>query len=201
MSRVFKNKENQITQKYKSGVHNGIDLVGYNYALDYIVTHSDGEVVGIRADYKTTDKTGNSYGNYVKIKHGNGYYTLYAHLKYGSVTVKVGDKVTKGQTIGYMGNTGHSIGAHLHFEVRNTQDIKIDPANYIDGDLPNTTTTTEPVKPTVDILILVKETIRGDFGNGEARKKALGNNYAEVQKQVNLNFKHGTTNWDNIKLY
>lgn len=56
-------------------------------------------------------------------------------------------------------------------------------------------------QPSVDILTLVKKTIRGDFGNGEARKKALGSNYNEIQKQVNLNFKHGTTNWDNIKLY
>lgn len=55
--------------------------------------------------------------------------------------------------------------------------------------------------PSVDILTLVKKTIRGDFGNGEARKKALGSNYAEVQRQVNLNYQHGTTRWDNVKLY
>lgn len=55
--------------------------------------------------------------------------------------------------------------------------------------------------PSVDILTLVKKTIRGDFGNGEARKKALGSNYAEVQRQVNLNYQHGTTHWDNVKLY
>lgn len=56
-------------------------------------------------------------------------------------------------------------------------------------------------KPQVDILTLVKKTIRGDFGNGEARRKALGSNYDEVQKQVNLNYKNGTTRWDNIRLY
>ena len=55
--------------------------------------------------------------------------------------------------------------------------------------------------PSVDILDLVRKTIRGDFGNGEARKKALGENYKEVQNQVNLNYKHKTTRWDNIKLY
>lgn len=58
-----------------------------------------------------------------------------------------------------------------------------------------------PTKPQVDILELVKKTIRGDFGNGETRKKNLGSNYDEVQRQVNLNFKNGTTRWDNIKLY
>lgn len=56
-------------------------------------------------------------------------------------------------------------------------------------------------KPSVDILELVKKTIRGDFGNGDARKQALGNNYSEVQRQVNLNYQNGTTNWNNIKLY
>lgn len=56
-------------------------------------------------------------------------------------------------------------------------------------------------KPSIDILELVKKTIRGDFGNGDARKKALGNNYSEVQRQVNLNYQNGTTNWNNIKLY
>lgn len=59
----------------------------------------------------------------------------------------------------------------------------------------------QPSTPSVDILTLVKKTIRGDFGNGSARKNALGSNYDEVQRQVNLNIKNGTTRWDNIKLY
>ena len=48
---------------------------------------------------------------------------------------------------------------------------------------------------------MVKKTIRGDYGNGQTRKNALGKYYDEVQHQVNLNFKNGTTRWDNIKLY
>lgn len=63
------------------------------------------------------------------------------------------------------------------------------------------TTTLQPSTPSVDILTLVKKTIRGDFGNGQARRNALGSNYDEVQRQVNLNIKNGTTRWDNIKLY
>lgn len=134
-SRVFKTKGNIITQKYKKGIHNGIDLVGTGHTLDYIVAHSDGTVANVRNNYNKTDKTGSSYGNYVLIKHTNGMYTLYAHLKYNSVTVKVGQKVVKGQTIGYMGNTGHSFGAHLHFEVRDKNNNKIDPTNYINSNL------------------------------------------------------------------
>lgn len=55
--------------------------------------------------------------------------------------------------------------------------------------------------PSVDILTLVKKTIRGDFGNGQTRKDNLGSNYDEVMKQVNANYNNGTTRWDNIKLY
>ena len=135
MSRVFKTKSNQITQEYKSGKHNGIDLVGYKSQLDYIVAHSDGVVVEYRNNYTTTDKTGSSYGNYVKIKHDNNYYTLYAHMKYKSLTVKKGDKVKKGQVIGYMGATGRSTAAHLHFEVWEGKN-RINPTPYIDKDLP-----------------------------------------------------------------
>ena len=143
MSRVFKNKGNVITQAFKKGVHNGIDLVGTGYTLDYITAHTEGTVVAVRNNYKTNDRYGCSYGNYVKIKH-NGYYTLYAHMKYNSVTVRVGQKVSKGQVIGYMGNTGHSFGAHLHFEVRDKNDNFINPTAYINADLP---TNDNPVEP------------------------------------------------------
>ena len=52
-----------------------------------------------------------------------------------------------------------------------------------------------------ELLTLVKKTIRGDFGNGADRRKALGSNYEEVQRQVNLNLQNGLTRWDNIKLF
>lgn len=134
MSRILDGK-NQITQKYKKGVHNGIDLVKYKSQTCNILAHSDGIIVEVVKNCNKTYSTGHSYGNYVKIKHGNGMYTLYAHLQYGSVSVKVGQRVKQGQVIGYMGNTGHSNGAHLHFEVRNINDIRIDPTPYINADL------------------------------------------------------------------
>lgn len=52
-----------------------------------------------------------------------------------------------------------------------------------------------------DLLTLVKKTIRGDFGNGQARRNALGSRYDEVQRQVNLNLKNGLSRWDNIRLF
>ena len=62
----------------------------------------------------------NTYGNYVIISHDNGYQTLYAHMQ--KYTVKKGETVNQGQTIGYVGSTGYSTGPHLHFSVyKNSQ--------------------------------------------------------------------------------
>ena len=130
--RVLKSGKCEVSQRYKGSRHNGIDLVGAGYTLDYVVAHSDGTVVGVvsNINYNTSKSGRRIYGNYVKIKHDNGMFTFYAHLKYGSVAVKVGDKVSKGTVLGYMGNTGYSFGAHLHFEVRNANNAKIDPTTY-----------------------------------------------------------------------
>lgn len=72
------------------------------------------------------------YGNYVKIDHGEGYSTLYAHQKAGSISVRVGDTVKKGQKIGEVGTTGNSTGNHLHWEVR-LNDRCIDPVPLLDS--------------------------------------------------------------------
>lgn len=135
-SRILETGSNQITQKYKKGIHNGIDIIKYYGQCDNLIAHSDGKVVLIQTGYKNNKlATGMAaYGNCVKIDHGNGYYTLYAHM--ANVKVKKGDKVKKGQVLGYMGNTGRSFGAHVHFEVFNGSN-KIDPTPYINADLPN----------------------------------------------------------------
>lgn len=139
--RVLKNGKCEVSQRYKGASHNGIDLVGAGYTLDNVVAHSDGTVVGIVSNCnRNTSKTGEKiYGNYVKIKHDNGMYTFYAHLKYGSLAVKLNQRVTKGTVLGYMGNTGYSFGAHLHFEVRNANNVQIDPTAYVSADLPMVT--------------------------------------------------------------
>ena len=57
---------------------------------------------------------GDGYGNYVWIAHPENVYAIYAHLTH-NVTVYPGQQVTKGQIIGYMGDSGSSTGTHLHF--------------------------------------------------------------------------------------
>ena len=158
MSRILKNKTNQITQKYGNG-HTGIDIIGKE-GLPEIIAHSDGVVYAIQDGQDNNIKaTGvKSYGNYVQIKHPNNMYTLYAHLE-KKLKVKLGQQVKKGQVLGTEGNSGNSYGVHLHFEVRNKDNYVIDPTPYIDADLPNLPTNLpEPVerdenKYQVEVLI------------------------------------------------
>ena len=72
------------------------------------------------------------YGNYVKINHGFGYETLYAHMS--KYIVKKGQKVKRGEVIGYVGNSGISTAPHLHYEVRK-DNKKINPVNFYYNDL------------------------------------------------------------------
>jgi len=70
------------------------------------------------------------YGNVVYVDHGNGLSTRYGHLS--EIDVTVGQTVTRGQTIGFVGSTGRSTGPHLHYEVRiNNQPV--DPRQYLPG--------------------------------------------------------------------
>ncbi|HEU5010333.1 MAG TPA: peptidoglycan DD-metalloendopeptidase family protein [Gaiellaceae bacterium] len=68
------------------------------------------------------------YGNLVVVDHGNGLSTAYAHAS--SLAVSVGQSVTQGQTVSYVGSTGHSTGPHLHFEVR-VNGVAVDPLGYL----------------------------------------------------------------------
>ena len=140
-SRVLKKSENYITQGFSSG-HKAVDLKKIQRGTEPIIAHSDGVVTFCQTGQKNNPgSSGNaSYGNCVKLYHGDGYETLYAHL--ATVSVAWGDSVKQGQRIGTMGNTGNSYGAHLHFEVRKNKK-HIDPTPYLDADLP------KALKPTV----------------------------------------------------
>lgn len=149
-SRVLQTQENRITRGFGNG-HSGVDLGWQTTQTDGILAHSDGKVVFCQTGHKNNPgSSGNaSYGNCVKLDHGNNYFTLYAHLS--DVTVKLGQQVKKGQIIGHMGNTGNSYGAHLHFEVRNGASHCINPAPYIAADLPGLPTTDpKPENPNTD---------------------------------------------------
>jgi murein DD-endopeptidase MepM/ murein hydrolase activator NlpD len=87
-------------------MHNGTDFAGRHGTP--ILSTADGVV--IHADWQS------GYGRLVKIQHANGIETRYAHL--ARIRVKKGQRVSRGERIGDMGNSGRSTGTHLHYEVR-----------------------------------------------------------------------------------
>jgi murein DD-endopeptidase MepM/ murein hydrolase activator NlpD len=81
---------------------------------------------------KTVKYTRSGYGKHIIIDHGYEYETLYAHLS--DYNVKRGEKVIRGQVIGFVGSTGRSVAPHLHYEVK-LNNKKVNPAPYCYNDL------------------------------------------------------------------
>lgn len=133
-SKFSKRRTITINGVTKTSPHTGIDLVVISISNPRICSVLEGKVV--------IAKSGNSgYGNYVVIQHtstenGMIFYTLYGHMKEGSIMVAEGTDVVTGQVLGIMGNTGNSTGNHLHFEVRigqNNSANAVDPYTYLFG--------------------------------------------------------------------
>jgi len=102
--------------------HNGIDFTAPSGTP--IQATGDGKI-------KKIEKLRRGYGHSVTIDHGYGYETLYAHMK--TILVKKGQKVSKGQKIGTVGNTGSSTAPHCHYEVR-VNGTAVNPIDYcMDG--------------------------------------------------------------------
>ena len=89
--------------------------------------YATGEGTVIQADSKAS-----GYGKHVRIDHGYGYVTLYAHMS--KMNVKVGQKVKRGDVIGFVGNSGLSAGPHCHYEVRKNGN-PVNPVNFYYNDL------------------------------------------------------------------
>lgn len=96
--------------------HYGIDIVGNNIKGAKIVAAAPGTV--IVSDDEEDSGTFGGYGEVVVIEIGGNVVTVYGHMEHGGRKVNVGDSVSAGQIIGYVGNTGDSSAYHLHFEVR-----------------------------------------------------------------------------------
>ncbi len=137
--KVIASGEQQITLYFGNQMlngapyyHAGIDIVRRTNRLDTIVAAAKGKVIKIVSNVKGRDVT-KGYGNYVELQHGGNIVTRYCHLKYGSVKLKVGQIVEKAQEIGYMGDTGYTFGAHLHFQVIQNNNT-IDPLTYLNDE-------------------------------------------------------------------
>ena len=117
-----------------------------------------------------------SFGNYIRIRHANGYQTAYAHLNGFARGIQAGTRVTQGQVIGYVGTTGRSTGPHLHYEVH----YNGTPVNPMTLDLPTGRQLTDAEVPLFeaerDRIIAIRDaarpaaetdaTVLADNGNG-----------------------------------
>jgi len=105
-------------KRVSQGLHgkNGVDLAAPTGTK--IVAAASGTVLLARNGYN------GGYGNMVIIKHPNGTQTLYAHQS--KIATKTGAKVSQGETIGYVGSTGHSTGPHLHYEIHGARNNALD---------------------------------------------------------------------------
>lgn len=153
--------------KYIEDFHTGIDLVAKpSNANAHILAFEDGTVTKV-------SKTGTQYGTacYIRLKHANGWYTLYYHLKSHSINLNVGDKVKRGAILGTIGKTGQATGVHLHFQIdKGSNASAIDPYDYVFKDK-----TLIPKPETTTIIYVVKK----------------GDNLSKIAK------KYGTT-WQKI---
>jgi murein DD-endopeptidase MepM/ murein hydrolase activator NlpD len=114
----------RIHPYYKiSKLHNGMDFTAPMGTEIYVT--GDGVVESYNQDTR-------GYGKHIIINHGFGYKTLYAHLD--RANVRRGQKVKRGDVIGFVGNTGMSLAPHLHYEVH-LNDVAVDPSNYYFNDL------------------------------------------------------------------
>ena len=104
-------------------MHKGLDFTAPQGTPIYATGDGTVEVAG---------ETGNGYGNHVLINHGYGYETLYGHMV--RVKAREGQKVKRGEVIGWVGSTGKSTGPHCHYEVHiNGQEV--DPVYFFYNDL------------------------------------------------------------------
>ena len=124
LSRMASGYGYRIHPIYKTNkFHAGMDFSAKTGTPIY--STGDGTVYKVR-------KSKRGYGNHVVINHGFGYKTLYAHMS--KYTVKKGQKIKRGDIIGYVGNTGTSVAPHLHYEVHK-DGKKINPVNFYYNDL------------------------------------------------------------------
>ena len=119
-----------ITSKFGYRVHPIWGTTKYHCGVDIAAGAGTTIAAAAGGTVQIAEKS-DSYGYYCVIYHSNGLTTLYAHMN-SMPTVSVGQTVSAGQTIGYVGSTGWSTGPHLHFEIRKNGSC-VDPISYFPG--------------------------------------------------------------------
>lgn len=200
--------------------HYGVDITGIKGNTYDVVSVVDGtvlttsldQIVNPRLDYVNRNQRnasfdGGGYGNYIVIKEDKtGLCFLYGHLNANSVTLRNGDRVSKGQKIGIMGSSGDSGHMHLHFEVRLNQSTTttgknlvitrqygletLDPTNYIGNNAPEKKIV-EPTNPIVE-----DNTVKVEEPTVKVKEKVIKRQ--DTVKESNDNSKAKVTNIEYI---
>ena len=119
--------------------HGGIDITGCPRGTNIIAAKSgivEMVVDGYGDGYIGFAEGTASYGNFIKIKHDDGTVSIYAHLLKGTIKVSKNDTVQQGQVLAGMGTSGNSSGVHLHFEIRDISNNRLDPEEYVSEEEP-----------------------------------------------------------------
>ena len=113
-------------------IHPIYKITKFHYGMDFtapagtdIYATGNGQVVAVVSSQR-------GFGKHIIIDHGFGYTSIYAHLS--NFNVRVGQKVQRGDVIGFVGNTGQSVANHLHYEIK-LNGVNVDPVNYYFEDL------------------------------------------------------------------
>ena len=104
----------------------------FHYGMDFSARKGTPIYATGNGIVKRADNRSSGFGKHIRIDHGFGYVSLYAHLS--KYNVRRGQKVKRGDIIGYVGNTGRSMGPHLHYEILKDKK-KINPLNFYYGNL------------------------------------------------------------------
>lgn len=176
---VVYNSANRITQHY-GGSHHGVDI-GWssNENHNYIYSNCSGTVIEVvdGMDNDTSATGTASWGNYVLIRHSNGYYSRYAHLKKYNIFVSVGQVVSNTQLLALMGDSGNAYGRHLHFEVATgySSSTRINPEPYLTQTIDGSTGVNVPsVPPLTPIINIPRSKFNFVLFNYRRRSKLYG---------------------------
>lgn len=165
--------------------HKGVDLIPASTSeTPNVIAFADGTVIQTQNVSGTNENTGNpGMGTSVGIKHADGKVTRYQHLKAGSLKVKKGDKVKKGQVLGVYGRptTGNSTGPHLHFDISlpskpscdyvqggfcGETRYYVDPVPYLTKPVSNSAAPKEPAAKTGKKYVVTASVLRVRIGPG-----------------------------------
>ena len=117
----------RISSPYGNRIHPVTGLPSFHGGVDFAASYGTG-IKATRSGEVIVKTYNSSYGNYIIIDHGNGIASLYAHMS--GFNVSIGQEVSQGSVIGFIGSTGSSTGPHLHFEIR-VNGTRVNPMNYL----------------------------------------------------------------------